>query len=83
MVDIATQRGFGRRTVAIALFVLIPLLFGVLALVFPGNGQNDPPPMSTLEASLTLLRPLPLKGASGDVATQPPSRGKHAEHGSR
>ena len=32
MVVIATQRGSARRIVAFALFVLIPLMFGVLAL---------------------------------------------------
>ena len=40
---IATQRGSARRIVALALFVLIPLVFGVLALLFLPHKQNDVP----------------------------------------
>ena len=58
MVVIATQRGSARRIVALALFVLIPLVFGVLALLFLPHKQNDAP-MIASEATLTLLRTFP------------------------
>jgi hypothetical protein len=73
MAAIATQRGSARRIVALALFVLIPLVFGVLALLFLPHKQNDVP-MIAPEATLTLLRPMPLNRASGHAATQPTGR---------
>ena len=76
MVVIATQRRCARRTVAIALFVLIPVVFGVLALLFLCHGPDDVSRIAP-EATLTLLHRAPLKQASGDDATPPTSRPKY------
>jgi len=65
---IARQRGFARRTVAIALFVLIPLAFGVLALLFLRQGQKEAPSV-TSEATLTLVRGVRMNDTSGDHGT--------------
>lgn len=65
--------------VAIALFALIWLVFGVLALLFLRQGHNDAPSIAS-EATLTLLRRVAPNQASSDVATQATSR---PGHGSR
>jgi hypothetical protein len=83
MVIVTMQRDSARRVVAIALFVLIALVFAALAFLVPPDGQNQAAFTPAPEATLTPLRQASVKGASGDAATPQTSRSERVEHGSR
>ena len=83
MVVVRMQLGSKRRIVAIALFVLIPLVFAVLAFLVPPDGQNEAALIPAPEATLTLVRQASMKGTSGDAAGPATSGSKRIEHGSR
>lgn len=69
----ARQRGLARRTVAIALFVLIPVIFGVLALLSFRYEPKDAPLVAP-KPTLTLMELMTKKQVSGDHVTPPTSR---------
>ena len=80
---ITTQRGSARRVVAIALFVLIALVYGVLALLVPPDGQHEAASIAGSETMLSFVHKAAMKDMSDDAATRATSRPDRVQHGSR
>lgn len=83
MVVVTMQRGSARRIVAIALFVLIPLVFAILAFLVPSDGQDEVASIPAPETTLTLVRQALMKGTSGVAARPPTNRAEPVKDGPR